>query len=317
MSYVLGIDGGGTKTLCYLADTGGRILGRGESGPSNFQAVGRQEAAKSLNAAVHQALGEYGISVSQVSTVCLGMAGVNKPGDKEIARILLEQTGYGGRMIIENDAVIALAGATAKEWGVVVISGTGSIAFGINKKGERRRAGGWGYLLGDEGSGYDIGRKGLIAAFRSFDGRSEKTLLEKLYMEHFNVNRMEEIMTKVYEEGMERHQIAALAKIVFRGAELDDRVSREIFEDAGEELVSAARTVVKALKMEGESFDLAAVGGVFEKNDYLFNVFKESAEGTFPNACVIRPRYKPVVGAVFLALREMGVNVVIGKQPNN
>ncbi len=159
----MGIDGGATKTICLLSDEG--VLSAGLSGPSNYITIGVEGARRAIEEAVTRALkGCQGIQ--RVDVAYLGMAGAEGPRGKRIFNDIMQGLGIAGRVFVDTDAAIAVAGATACKPGVVVISGTGSIAYGVNRFGERRRAGGWGYLLGDEGSGFDIGRRGLASALR-------------------------------------------------------------------------------------------------------------------------------------------------------
>ncbi|MDB4893831.1 MAG: hypothetical protein JWN15_93, partial [Firmicutes bacterium] len=163
MRIVLGIDGGGTKTRCLAADGAGCILGEGLAGPSNYQVLGMDGAVAAVMAAVAEALGVAGADLADVEAVCAGLAGVGRPEDHAVMTAALPFAAPV-KLRVVPDAHIALAGALGGQPGAVVISGTGSIAYGIDAGGRTARAGGWGWLLGDEGSGSDIGKRAIMAA---------------------------------------------------------------------------------------------------------------------------------------------------------
>src|ERR671919_128842 len=180
--YVLGIDAGGTKTVCYLADASGQIIGEGRGGGANLQAHGELEVEKVFHAVIDQAIGEHAILPA---AICLGVAGVDRAEDDRVVRAIVRRLGFKSHALVVNDALVALIAGNGDEPGVVLISGTGSIAYGVNAAGYAARSGGWGYVLGDEGSGYWIGRSALAAAVREADGRGPKTRLTPLILEHF------------------------------------------------------------------------------------------------------------------------------------
>jgi len=157
MTYVLGIDAGGTKTVCLLADEGGTIVAEARGGGANLQAAGELEVEKVLHRVMEEALGDRAVVPA---AICLGIAGVDRPDDSAVVSAIMRRIGYKARIVVVNDALVALEAGAPGQPGIVVISGTGSISYGRNANGEAARAGGWGYVLGDEGSGYWIGRAG-------------------------------------------------------------------------------------------------------------------------------------------------------------
>jgi N-acetylglucosamine kinase-like BadF-type ATPase len=310
MVYVLGIDGGGTKTIALSADFQGNVLGRGISGASNYQTVGLDRAIAALKeASAEAAMAVAGIDRFEVA--CLGLAGVGREADRDILLPAIGRLGLADRIILEHDAAIALAGATACQPGVVVLAGTGAMAFGMNNKGETRRAGGWGNILADEGSAYYMGRRSLAAACRAYDGRGPKTALVNKLMEHFGLDNFTDIVREIYKEEASPQKIASLAPLVSQLAEAGDRVAAEILRDAAEELALAARAVIKGLNMEDEEFQVAASGSVFMAGELLLTPFAESVKSTAPYAEVIPPRFEPAMGAVFLALQAAGADLAI------
>ncbi|MBS7651989.1 ATPase [Candidatus Bathyarchaeota archaeon] len=307
MSYIIGIDGGASKTLCLLSDLRGRLLGAGLGGPSNYITIGVEKARESIEEAVKGALGGYWGMRAEVAY--LGMAGAEGSRGKSILKGIMEDLGVAERVFVDTDAAIALAGATACKPGIVVISGTGSIAYGVNRFGERRRAGGWGYLLGDEGSGFDIGRRGLASALRAQDGRGGGTVLLERLMSHFEVGDVYELIERIYGCEDRVYEVASAAPIVLEAARSGDPVSKEILERALEELEILALAVIRGLGMKDEEFPLALVGGIFEARDLMAEPLAERIRSSSPGCRVIKPRFKPAVGAVLMALREAGVEV--------
>src|SRR5262245_20442554 len=151
MAFVLGIDAGGTKTVCQLADDSGDVLAEARRGGANLQASGELEVEKVLHEVMEEAIGDHPVAPA---VICLGIAGVDRPDDAKVVRGLMKRIGYKAKILVVNDALIALEAGAPSQPGVVIIAGTGSIAYGRNDRNLAARAGGWGYMLGDEGSGY-------------------------------------------------------------------------------------------------------------------------------------------------------------------
>ena len=304
MRYYIGIDGGGTKTVCLLSIEDGTIIGRGSAGPSNYQVVGIKQTRSAIEACVKEAIAKSGSQIAEIQHITLGMAGVDRPEDHKVVNQILDTLDVRfGTRIIDNDAVIALAGTTLGRPGVVIICGTGSIAFGINQAGKRCRAGGWGHILGDEGSGYDIGRRAMAAALRDADGRGDATTLKQMLMEHLQLPVIEHLLSRVYRDNMPRHAIAGLAPLVLEAASRGDNVSQDILSHAGSELAQGAISVIRRLGMEQDGFEIGLVGGVLGTESRLTSMIKELTQHAAPHSRVITPRFDPVVGALLLALK--------------
>src|SRR5215212_6928630 len=211
MFHVLGIDAGGTKTVCLLADDHGRVIAQARRSGANLQAVGELEVEKVLHEVMEEAIGERTIVPA---VICLGIAGVDRPDDSAVVRGIMRRIGYKARVVVVNDALVALEAGAPGQPGVVVISGTGSISYGRNAKGEAARSGGWGYVLGDEGSGYWIGRAALRAVLRQSDKRGPRTALTPLLLEHFGVTQAQGLIHEVYHTNLKPTAIGALARSV-------------------------------------------------------------------------------------------------------
>jgi N-acetylglucosamine kinase-like BadF-type ATPase len=306
--YVLGIDAGGTKTVCYLADRDGRVVGEGRGGGANLQAHGELEVEKVLHGVIDQAIGDRAILPS---AVCLGVAGVDRPEDDRTVRAIMRRLGFRTHTLVVNDALIALVAGVGDEPGVVLIAGTGSIAYGVNDAGYASRAGGWGFVLGDEGSGYWIGRQALAAVVREADGRGPRTLLTSLVLEHFALTRVDGLVRAVYDNGLKRHAVAALGGVVERARAAGDVSAAEILHKAGEELAGAAASVITRLEMRGHSFATVLAGGMFKVIPWLAGDVTRRLAEVAPRTTVMRLTVEPAMGAVHLAVRELrgGVRV--------
>ena len=300
--YVLGIDAGGTKTVCYLADKHGKVVGEGRGGGANLQAHGELEVEKVLHAVIEEAYGER--AVLPVA-VCLGVAGVDRAEDDRIVRGIMRRFGFRARTLVVNDALVALVAGVGDEPGVVLIAGTGSIAYGVNQDGFAARAGGWGYVLGDEGSGYWIGRKALAAVVREADGRGPKTQLTALILDHFNVPQPAGLVREVYDKGLHRQAIAALGPVVERARAEGDVVAAEILRLAASELTRAAASVIERLGMRGDAFHTVLAGGMFRVIPSFADEVTQRLAEVAPRADVLRLEVEPAMGAVHLALKEL------------
>lgn len=299
--HVLGIDAGGTKTVGYLADAEGRVLGEARGGGANLQAEGELGVEKVLHSVMLQALGAHATSVD---VICLGLAGVDRQSEGTTVRAIMSRIGASARVVVVNDALVALVAGVDEEPGVVIICGTGSIAYGRNARNEAARAGGWGHVLGDEGSGYWIGRRALRAVARAADGRGPATTLRARVLDHFAVASPSDLIALVYERPVRHHTLAQLARVVQEARNEGDEVATHILEQAAHELVGAARSVVERLRMAEEPFDFILAGGVFAGVKWLADELDRRLPAIAPRARVRRLTVEPALGAVRLALAE-------------
>ena len=203
--YVVGVDGGGTKTHAILVGLDGTVLAESFGGPSNLQKVGLEKAADALFSAILECCKNVKCAPEDVQSIVLGVSGAGRPADKAVLVEKLHALGVRRKfpvnnIVVETDARIALEAAFAGGPGIVLIGGTGSIALYRTEDGKLLRAGGWGNIIGDEGSGYAIARDALNAVMRQHDGRSEKTLLTKKALQHFSVEQVDHLITKIYHD---------------------------------------------------------------------------------------------------------------------
>jgi N-acetylglucosamine kinase-like BadF-type ATPase len=299
--FVLGIDAGGTKTVCYLADGDGRTLGEGRGSGANLHAHGELEVEKVLHEVIEQALGERAI---RPDAVCVGVAGVDREEDDRLMRSIMRRLGLGAQTLIVNDALVALVAGVGDEPGVVLVAGTGSIAYGVNRDCVAARAGGWGHVLGDEGSGYWIGRQALMAVVREADGRGPATRLTPLVLEHFGIDRVEGLVRQIYDDQMRRHSVHALGPIVDRARVEGDVVAAEILHEAGLELTRAAASVIERLGMRGQPFETILSGSMFRLLPWLADDVVRRLAEVAPRSTVSRLTTEPARGAVHLALAK-------------
>ncbi len=226
-------------------------------------------------------------------------------------RGVIKRLGFRSNALIVNDALIALVAGAGPNPGVVLVSGTGSIAYGVSHRRVAARAGGWGPTLGDEGSGYWIGRRALAAVMREVDGRGPSTSLSAMVLEHFAVARPEMLVAEIYHQPQGRRTIAGLASVVDRARAAGDPVAFDIMRHASEELALAAGSVITRLEMRGEPFPILLAGGVLRESPWLADDLRERLLEVAPRSTVGRLTHEPALGAVTLALAHArgGVHV--------
>lgn len=297
---MLGIDAGGSKTVAWLADADGRIEGEGRAGGANLHSVGELATEKALFTAIHAAVGEGRVVPD---TVCIGMAGLDRPGEQMVVRELLRRLGCRGDVIPVNDAHIALVAGADDSPGVVVIAGTGSIAYGIGASGTAARAGGWGEVYGDEGSAFWVGAKALAAVVRAADRRGPATALTALVLRHADADRIEGLVRQVHTRSDRRPLIAAMAGLVAKAHADGDAVAGEILRAAAAELALAARSVVEQLGMRGDAARVVLSGGLFKMAPAVASMLAAQMAEVVPKAITAVLTDEPALGAVRLALR--------------
>jgi N-acetylglucosamine kinase len=320
---VVAVDGGGTQTRCVVAALDGAPLGRAAAGPSNLQRVGAAAVQRVLEEAIAAAARDAATPLD-VRALCLALAGAARPDDVAALRAMVDTMRRRAEdradttlrwtlppdgPVIVNDAVAALAGGTGDTVGVVAIAGTGSIVFGRNAAGQEARSGGWGYILGDEGSGYAIGLAGVRAVCRAADGRGPATLLTQRVCEAYDLAAPAGLVSLVYGGGWGPPEIAAVAPLVVRAAGDGDgdgdAVAQAILAGAAAELALAVRSVVRRLALDGAAFPLVTSGGVWAAAPGLVAAFTRAVHAFAPGAAVAPPRDEPVMGAVLLARRSL------------
>ena len=303
----LGVDGGQSSTKALIGDETGRVVGAGSGGPCNH--VGAAEGSAKLTAAVLECVGKACEQASldpkrvEFEAACFGMSG--GPEDKEQ---LLRRILRAAKFVVTHDALIALSGATAGEPGIIAIAGTGSIAFGRNASGVTARAGGWGYIFGDEGGGFDIARQAVRAALRFEEGWGPATTLRDRILQETGATSANDALHRFYTAEYSRPQIASLSRLVDDAATAGDEVSAKILSNAAQQLAMLVAAIRAQLWITATSARIAYIGGVFRSKPLLerFKMLVEMEDG---NQCH-PPIYDPAAGALLEAYRIADVRPV-------
>jgi N-acetylglucosamine kinase-like BadF-type ATPase len=288
--------------VCLLADEAGTILASARGPGANLQAQGELEVEKVLHDVMEAALADHAVIPT---VICLGIAGVDRPDDGAIMRGIMRRIGYKARALIVNDALVALTAGADSGPGIVVICGTGSICYGRDNAGRAARSGGWGYILGDEGSGYWIGRRALAAVMRAADGRGPATALTARVLDHFGVDSSSDLVQEVHFRDPRRHRVAGLAATVQAAVDAGDPVAREIVEAAAGELVIAAASVAERLQLRGAVFPFVLAGGIFGAMPAVRERVTRGLPDVAPRSHPVLLNVEPAVGAIRLALAEV------------
>jgi len=344
MRYVLGIDGGGSKTACLAADETGRLVGYGWGGPVNTNYVQRDRVLESMSKAINTALEVAGLSAEQIDSVSLS-APIAPDTLDEVVRLC-------NIKCVTRAAEGETARWAARFWteehvGVTVDAGTGSLARGWTTDGREAGSGAWGATLGDEGSGYWISMRAMIAVLQAYDGRIQSTQLSDEVLQHLGVPDVLDMVFMVSQglvrttdsdqvgvvpdsvwdfekegespaggvhfrdrtrnEPLTRDEVATLCPVVVRVAQKGDWKAIEILEEAGRELGRLAVAVIQRLGMQEGQFAVVPFGGVFAAGELILKSFRETVLKVAPHAAIVKPEYQPVVGAVLLALKDIGV----------
>jgi len=305
----MAIDGGATKTLAAVLDLDERVVHLDESGPSNEDAVGASAAVQTLLDAADHALARAGASDEHLAAAVLAVAGTDTPS---IARQVQARS---DEWIVVNDVVGAWAAATGARPGVGAISGTGSNVFGVGPDGSSWRVGGWGHLLGDEGSGYWLGVGSIRAALADRDGSGPPTALSDVLVRFFDVDSVETLAALVYSKPLSKSEIARFAIETAKLAEAGDAVAGELYLRAARELAAQIVTVVSqtGLGADGAAFPVGLIGGSYRAGDLFVGPLATAVRKAAPSAVVSVVDAPPVSGALQLALRACGCEQALSR----
>lgn len=301
--YVIGIDGGATKTTAVLADLNRNILAEKSSGPANFLIIGTDKVAKTISDLILDLCNEAEVNIQNIEVVCMGLTGAGREEDAEkIRTAVLDywKKNYSSKiksLIVTSDARIALEGAFSGRPGIILIAGTGSIIFGKDRAGTLYRVGGFGRYIGDEGGGYSIGRLGLQAVAKSLDGRGPETKLFSILQQQFGINNAEDLINKVYKENLD---FATIAPYVIQCAEEGDEACREILRKEAEELVLHIKAIKDKIKVR--TVYISFLGGLLSAENYYSKLLRKIILQKVEGVNVILPEHPPAYGAVLLAM---------------
>lgn len=272
--YVLGIDGGGSRCTAVVArvdrgfDTAPVILGRGHGGPANPRVTGHDPACTAISTAIMAAFESAGMQPGSVETACLGLAGVGLPADRDAVRAWAERVGVARRVIVVPDGLVLFADGGAEPWGIVLIAGTGSLALArpasapLTAAAPYERCGGWGPLLGDEGSGYAIGLAALKAAMRFADGRGPDTSLLAAVLRRFMANGPADLVASIQSPLVGRREIAEVARDALAAAEAGDPVATRIVAGAAGDLAAHVQALAHRNSFASDGYPLRLAGGL-------------------------------------------------------
>jgi len=309
--YVLGIDGGGTKTQAAIVDETGRVCGAGLGGPSNYDDVGVATARTNVAQAVNTARHKAGMDTVPFAAVFLGMAGVVSPRDRTVIRNIAHDLDLApaAQVGVDHDLRTALAGGLLGCPGIVLIAGTGSACYGRNAAGASWRAGGWGHLIADEGSSYWLGVRAIRAAVRAADGRIVRTPLLERVLDHFHLAQIDDIMHYLYVGGPSRAELARLAPLVIDTARAGDPAACELIRRGTQALADCVVAVAKQLDVAARPCDLVLVGGLFRAGAIVVDPLRTAVHDQLPLCRISFPELPPVLGACVLALQMLDIPV--------
>jgi N-acetylglucosamine kinase-like BadF-type ATPase len=303
VKYLIGIDGGGTKTDCAIADLSGKIIYQTVGKPSNFLIIGVKETVANLFAAIEECLFELKGDFSDVKQIVVGVAGAGRKDDAELLEMSFkdyaenEGIHFKGVKVV-SDAQVALEGAFPDSAGCILIAGTGSILFGKDDKGNIHRVGGFGRLIGDEGSGYRIGRNALNAVSKEIDGRGEKTIITELVNNKIDFGASDKLVNKVYKEKLD---IASIAKVVIDAGEIGDVAANKILSDEADELVLHLKSILNIIP--AEKLNVSLSGSLIDNKNYYSDLLKKKIKEGLPQIKIVKPSLSPVSGAILIAKR--------------
>jgi N-acetylglucosamine kinase-like BadF-type ATPase len=301
MHYIIGIDGGGTKTHCIVTDIKGKILYECIGGASNFLVQGMEKVSETVFGLIEKCKNYLNFNYPDIRIILLGASGAGRKNDSgRLEKVFVEYCYERGviikNFIVETDAAIALEGAFSGKPGSILIAGTGSILFCKDSEGRTHRIGGFGKLLGDEGGGYSIGKKGLNIISKELDGRSGISIILKLSAKKFGINSPEKLIEEVYLNKME---ISAFAPVVLDAAAQGDIEALKIIDEESEELVLHIQAMVK--KVGKPAFNVALAGGLINHDNVYSGALRKKMILKIPGINIKEPDCSPAMGAVLMA----------------
>lgn len=309
MSFVLGVDAGGTKTVAVVAGKDGQVRGVGHSGCANFQACGAAGAEGQIKKAVEEAAGQAGVDPSGFAAVCYGVAGADRPKDFKTIRKFVEPLTPCPNFRLENDTIIALRAGTPDGVGIALIAGTGSNAIGRDAQGNKLQVGGLGHLTGDFGSGSQLAEAAVVAAVMGTDGRGATTVLTDKITSRLGLEHIEDIIEYTFYDSDKAHlDLGALAPLVFEAAAEGDEVARSILREAGQNVARAVKVILDKLFPGEQGVPIVFGGAVFQKgaDTTLIETVSKECNAHRQGLRFVRLGLEPVLGAVGFAFDDAG-----------
>jgi glucosamine kinase len=303
---VLAVDGGQSHSLAIVADASGRVLGAGKGGPANhFMEPGGPERFRgSMSDCVRGAFAEASLPSPRVDASYYALTGVH-----EQMPTILQQVAPSGLQTVAGDKEASLVGGTLERPAALVLAGTGAIACAVDASGNESLTGGWGYYMGDEGSASWIAPRALSAATQAEDGRGPATALATLIPRHFGVATLRELHPLIYTHKIDRVQLAGIAGVAGAAAGDGDEVSQQLLAQAGQYLGTAVVTVLRRVSLVKCPVPVTSAGGVFKAGASVIDPMMARIHADCPLAYYEPPHFPPIIGALFLALRSIGVSI--------
>lgn len=304
---ILGIEGGGTKTYCVIADCKGRILSVGKAGPSNLSHVDTYTFKNNLLLAYERAINKIDLTnKDSIKLVICCLAGVGGKLRWKKTFKLIEKLNLAKNIILESDVMASFMSTLMGKRGVIVVAGTGSIVFGIDDENKRVRVGGWGYLINDEGSAFFIGREAIRHALRALEGREKTKLLHEV-PSYFKVKTIEEVVDLIAIGKIKVNDIASLAPLVEKLAMEGDEVSYKIIDMATNELLDMVKCALSKMKLKELNIGLS--GSVLLKSKLIRKIFIRKIKREWNNAIIREPVLPTFVGPILLGYKLLGINM--------
>ena len=299
--YVIGVDGGGTKTMVALANLDGEILRLVRVGPSNLRNVGIKKSAQNIALGIKKVLPKKG----KILSIFVGLAAVEEEYKSKKGKIkkeiLKKLRNFKGRLTIGSDQIVAFKSGANEKDGIILISGTGCVCHGW-KNGKEAKTSGWGWL-DDEGSGFWAGQRGFQAIFKELDGRGPKTLISKLLFKEWKLKNKDEFLRKIYLKNTIL-QTSLISRIIDEASQKRDKIAVSIMKAAGEELAKTAITVIKKLNFQNQKFPLVLVGRMF-RSKIVLNTVKKEIKKIAKKVKFLKPQVEPIIGVIKLALENL------------
>ena len=303
---VIGIDGGASHAVALLADADtGAILGRGVSGASNIQAVGEEAALRELDSAIRRAFEDANLPRAKAAAACLGLAGIDLSEGHDVIGKWAETVALADRVSVANDATLLFAAGTPEGWGLAMIAGTGSIAFTIDRTGRDGRTGGWGYLLGDEGSAFRLGLNGLRAACRAADHIGPPTTMLAAFLAKLGTAEPRDFIPATYRGVWDKAAIAGLAPLVLQAATGGDAVADRLVRSEAQELAETAAGAVRNAGLPSP-VPVALTGGLLLRSERFRKLFLDGLRSLGVTPDPVGLVEDPAVGAVVMARKLLG-----------
>ncbi|NLC44895.1 MAG: hypothetical protein GX783_11540 [Clostridiales bacterium] len=298
----IGVDGGGTSTVAIAMSVKGRVLGRIVGDQTNYNTSDMDTAKTNLKKTIDKLMNEYGIG--DYECISVGMSSLDYEPTKGFVDSFVNGIFPPEKVVMHSDVYMALMGMTLGKPGIMIVSGTGSIGIAIDQQDKTHVVGGWGYLLGDEGSGYDIALKGIDAALKSYEGLGETTILEERVLSFFEVDDHRELIDVFYNPLISTSKLASFGKEVIELAQLGDEVAISIVNNAIKSLVKYTYNLID--KVGCKDCIIGMYGSVLQKNPYISNSFKEQVHAIYPYTKIGFPELEPEAGAALYAMKKRG-----------